>query len=98
MEKLSKKERIKELTITSGNSGNLIELKFQDNGQGMAQEELDHVFDPFYTTKDPGKGTGLGLSVCYRIVEEEGGSIRAESAPGEGMAIIIDFPLYKDTK
>jgi two-component system NtrC family sensor kinase len=62
------------------------------------QEETDHLFDPFYTTKEPGKGTGLGLSVCYRIVEEEGGSIRAESAPGEGMTIIINFPLYKDIK
>ena len=93
-----KKENTKELTIKSVNSGNLIELKFKDNGQGMAQEELDHVFDPFYTTKEPGKGTGLGLSVCYRIVEDEGGSIHAESAPGEGMTIIIEFPLCEDTK
>jgi signal transduction histidine kinase len=85
----------RELAIESSNPGDLIELKFKDNGQGMAQEDIDHIFDPFYTTKPPGKGTGLGLSVCYRIIEEEGGAIRAESAPGEGMTIIIEFPLCK---
>lgn len=95
MEPSSKGGKSKELAIESSNPGDLIKLKFKDNGQGIAQEELDHIFDPFYTTKEPGKGTGLGLSVCYRIIEEEGGSISAESSPGEGMTIIIEFPLLK---
>ena len=49
--------------------GGSIELRFFDNGHGIPEKELLRIFDPFYTTKEPGKGTGLGLSVCYRIVE-----------------------------
>ena len=83
------------LTINTGNSKDSIEIRFMDNGPGIPEEELIHVFDPFYTTKDPGKGTGLGLSVCYRIVEGLGGTIRAESTVGKGATVIIDLPLYE---
>ena len=81
------------LTIKSENTGDAIYLRFIDNGPGVPEEELAHIFDPFYTTKAPGKGTGLGLSVCYRIVEGLEGSIRAESAVGEGTTIMITLPL-----
>jgi two-component system NtrC family sensor kinase len=84
----------KELSIISENPNeSMIELRFIDNGPGIVEEELIHIFDPFYTTKDPGKGTGLGLSVCYWIVEGQGGEIRAESAIGKGTAIIIGLPI-----
>ena len=66
-----------------------------DTGRGIAAENLTRIFDPFYTTKEPGKGTGLGLSVCYRIVEGMGGAIRAESKSGEGATIIVSLPLYE---
>ena len=82
----------KVLTIFSGIVGDTLELRFQDNGNGITKEELAKIFDPFYTTKEPGKGTGLGLSVCYRIVEGLGGTIRAESVKGEGTTIIITLP------
>ncbi len=71
-----------------------LELRFEDTGSGIPEEEIGHIFDPFYTTKEPGKGTGLGLSVCYRIIEGLRGTIRAESAVGKGTTIIIDLPLY----
>jgi two-component system NtrC family sensor kinase len=84
----------RQLTIRSETIGGSIELRFSDNGPGIPEKELLRIFDPFYTTKEPGKGTGLGLSVCYRIVEGLGGSIRAESKSGEGMTIIVSLPVY----
>ena len=83
----------KSLTITTVNVGDSIEVRFADTGPGIQKEELDHIFDPFYTTKEPGKGTGLGLSICYRILEGLGGSVRAESAPRQGAEIVIEIPL-----
>jgi two-component system NtrC family sensor kinase len=83
----------KSLIIKTRNVGDRIELEFTDNGPGIPEEELTRVFDPFYTTKEPGRGTGLGLSVCYRIVESLGGSIRAESSRGKGATFIVTLPL-----
>jgi two-component system NtrC family sensor kinase len=93
-------ETLKQLTIRSERIAGSIALRFSDNGPGISEKELLRIFDPFYTTKEPGKGTGLGLSVCYRIVEGLGGTIRAESKTGEGMTIIVSLPLYdgKDKK
>jgi two-component system NtrC family sensor kinase len=85
---------VKTLTIRSHNTDGSIELRFMDNGPGIPEEELSHILDPFYTTKEPGDGTGLGLSVCYRIVEGLGGTISAESSVGEGTTIKINLPLY----
>ena len=73
--------------------GSSIELTFMDNGRGITPEELSQIFDPFFTTKEPGQGTGLGLSVCYRIIEETGGQIRAESTPNKGTTIMVRLPL-----
>ena len=86
---------VKSLTIKSMNKGDYIELSFTDTGSGIPEQELGHIFDPFYTTKDPGKGTGLGLSICFRIVEGLGGSIRAKSALGKGTTITIEIPIYR---
>ena len=57
---------------------------FQDDGPGIAPENLAHIFDPFFTTKRPGRGTGLGLSICKTVLREHGGNIEAASAPGGG--------------
>ncbi len=93
---LSENKTPMELTIMTEDSADTIEVRFKDNGRGIAGDDLIHIFDPFYTTKDPGKGTGLGLSVCYRIVEGHGGKISAESLPGEGTTIIIRLPLHPE--
>jgi len=84
------------LTIKTIDAEDSIDLRFEDTGSGIAQQELARIFDPFYTTKDTGTGTGLGLSVCYRIIEGMGGSIRAESTQDEGTTIIIELPIYHE--
>jgi Na+/proline symporter/signal transduction histidine kinase len=63
-----------------------------DDGEGMAEDLLDQVFEPFVTTKGPRHGTGLGLSVVYRIVEDHGGQIAIDSRPGQGTRVVLTFP------
>lgn len=84
------------IMVKSDNKNGFIVLEFVDNGPGTSTEDLNRIFDPFFTTKEPGRGTGLGLSVCYRIIEVLGGTIKAESAPGEGMVISIELPLVDE--
>ncbi len=64
-----------------------------DQGVGMNEEQLEHVFEPFYTTKDVGQGTGLGLSIAYGIVREHNGWIEVDSRPGEGTDFRVFLPL-----
>jgi signal transduction histidine kinase len=76
-------------------NGSRVQIEFIDNGSGISAEDINRIFDPFYTTKEPGKGTGLGLSVSLRIVEDMGGDIKVESERGEGTTIIVILPLYE---
>ncbi|MFC1489161.1 ATP-binding protein [Thermodesulfobacteriota bacterium] len=71
----------------------MIKVMFIDNGPGISEERISSIFDPFYTTKEPGKGTGLGLSVCFMIVEGMGGKIKATSKEGEGTTMAVYLPL-----
>ncbi|WP_207678571.1 sensor histidine kinase [Desulfonema magnum] len=71
----------------------MLKLMFTDNGCGISEENLGNIFDPFYTTKDPGKGTGLGLSVSFMIIESLGGKIRAVSELGKGTRMEIYLPV-----
>ena len=81
------------LTTRLDNENEQVQIIVQDNGKGMSEAELVHIFEPFYTTKDPGKGTGLGLATCHRIIEQHGGDINVVSAPNEGSTFIIRLPL-----
>ncbi|MBU1320384.1 MAG: ATP-binding protein [candidate division Zixibacteria bacterium] len=82
------------ITISAHRQDEYVQLDVSDNGVGIASQDLDRVFEPFYTTKPPGKGTGLGLSVCYGIVQSWGGRIRADSRVGEGTTIHILLPFH----
>ena len=77
-------------------SHSVLEVLISDTGNGIGPETLQNIFDPFYTTKEPGKGTGLGLSVSYMIIEGMGGTIKAESGPGEGATFRIELPLVQE--
>jgi signal transduction histidine kinase/CheY-like chemotaxis protein len=81
------------ILVSTEQCGKRLRVTFQDNGPGIAQENLSKVFDPFFTTKDIGKGTGLGLSLCYGIIQEHGGTILVESKPCAGARFIIELPV-----
>jgi two-component system NtrC family sensor kinase len=77
---------IRSRPITAGG----VEVEFADTGSGITAENLSHIFDPFFTTKT--KGTGLGLSVVYGIIERHGGTLEADSQPGQGTILRIRLP------
>ncbi|WP_407310314.1 ATP-binding protein [Desulfosporosinus sp. SB140] len=73
-------------------------IEIEDEGCGLAPEQLDKIFDPFYTTKGKGIGTGLGLPISYSLVEEHGGEIDVVSKEGEGTCFTVVFPADKLVK
>lgn len=70
-----------------------VEVTVGDDGHGIAEEDLPHIFEPFFLSKTNPEGTGLGLSVTYGLVREMGGCIRVESHLGEGTRFTIELPL-----
>jgi PAS domain S-box-containing protein len=87
------------LTVQTSN-GTGVNVVVSDTGSGIAQEHINRIYDPFFTTKtvareNQGRGTGLGLSVTYGIIQEHAGKIRVESAPGSGTAFHLEFPLLR---
>jgi signal transduction histidine kinase len=73
-----------------------VELRVRDTGSGIADEAKEHVFVPFYTTKE--KGTGLGLAISQRIVKNHGGSISVTSKPGDGTEFVIRLPAIAEPR
>jgi signal transduction histidine kinase len=71
----------------------LISVQIADTGTGIAKNSLDHIFDPFYTTKKSGSGTGLGLFITKNLIESFSGTISVESSEGEGTCFTITFPV-----
>jgi signal transduction histidine kinase/CheY-like chemotaxis protein len=82
-----------QITLRTGFTDTQVWMRIKDNGPGIPRDTLSRIFDPFFTTKPQGKGTGLGLSLCYGIMQEHRGSIRAESQPGEGTEFILELPI-----
>jgi len=85
-----------ELIISGGVKDKQIELRFADDCGGIAPENLDKVFEPFFTTRPEGEGTGLGLCIVQRIATQAGGKVRVESKAGEGSTFFITLPINKD--
>ena len=71
-----------------------IVITIHDYGTGIERDALEHVFDPFYTTKTT--GTGLGLPIVKSIIENHNGVIKIESEKDEGTCVIIEFPSYRE--
>ncbi|MFO7655015.1 MAG: ATP-binding protein [Candidatus Krumholzibacteriia bacterium] len=72
--------------------GHYVRLSVADDGVGMTPDVVERIFEPYYTTREPGEGTGLGLSVVHGIVTQLGGAVAVESAPGVGSAFHLYLP------
>ncbi|NWF37861.1 CBS domain-containing protein [Mariprofundus sp. NF] len=86
---LSRHEKLRERQLAC--------LTIEDSGEGIAEDVLEHVFEPFYSTKEVGKGTGLGLSMSKGSIESHGGVIEVESTPGKGTRFAIYLPLLANS-
>ena len=82
-----------EIRVRTYIDGDEICVLIADNGEGIPEEKIAHIFEPFYTTKAPGHGTGLGLSVSQRIIHQHGGRILVESQPGTGTRFTVMLPV-----
>ncbi|MFK8113215.1 MAG: sensor histidine kinase [Rubripirellula sp.] len=84
------------ITISTHNTTNHAEIRIADSGSGISPENVEKIFNPFFTTKAAGKGTGQGLAIAQTVVEEKhGGEIKVESEVGKGTTFIIRLPLQQ---
>lgn len=83
-------------TNVAMNEGRYAVLEVIDTGDGMTSDVLEHVFEPFYTTKEPGRGTGLGLPTVQTIVQSHGGVVTASSEPGVGSVFTVYLPALEE--
>ena len=89
-----------EIIVRAARRGNVLEIRVEDEGIGIPPADLPHIFERFYRvekarSRDSG-GTGLGLSIVKHIVGLHGGSVRAESALGQGTAIVLSFSIDRE--
>lgn len=77
----------------AGQTGQFVQVEIRDTGIGIPEENLDHIFDPFFTNKD--EGSGLGLAISHQIVQEHGGYVTVESKLGVGTSFFVNIPIGK---
>jgi len=82
-----------EISVRSFVRDDHIVVEVEDDGGGIAPDQIDQIFTPFYTTKEPGQGTGLGLAIGYSIIERHHGHISVRSKVGEGTCFTITLPI-----
>jgi PAS domain S-box-containing protein len=83
------------LTLVTRAEDDAVLVEVRDTGHGIKREHIKRIYDPFFTTKGIGRGTGLGLSVSYGIIQEHGGAIFVDSAPGQGTAFQVTLPAIQ---
>jgi signal transduction histidine kinase len=82
------------VSVQTKKENNRVRIIVSDNGNGISQNIVDKIFQPFFTTKPTGEGTGLGLSLAYDIItKEHNGTIKVESKEGEGTEFIIQLSI-----
>ncbi|MCE5228500.1 PAS domain-containing protein [bacterium] len=86
-------EFVPRVLVESRLSADAVQIIIEDNGPGIPEGTLEHIFEPYFTTKP--SGTGLGLMVVYRIVAEHHGAMHVDTHPGEGSRFIISLPLHQ---
>jgi PAS domain S-box-containing protein len=79
-------------------SGNYVKLTVSDNGEGIPSKNIKSIFEPYYSTKEPGEGTGLGLAIVHGIIKSHGGEITVNSAIAKGSEFIVYFPITKESE
>jgi len=85
--------RMGKLVIKTQGIKDYIKISFTDNGPGIPAEQMDRLFDPFFTTRGERGGTGLGLSIYHGIVVDHGGRIYVKSKPGKGATFVVELPV-----
>jgi len=90
MEETDNQKELK-VTVHHDSTAGTVLIAVHDSGRGIPQENIDKVFDPYFTTKP--EGTGLGLALAYKILDEHNGSIRFESVEGEGTTVYVTLPV-----
>ena len=85
------------LITTSHDAGNII-VEIRDEGTGISSENLEHIMDPFFTTKRSSGGTGLGLSISYNIVKAHGGEMDFTSELGKGTTVVLSLPVRRESE
>lgn len=83
------------IDIIDDQNSDFVRILVMDNGQGIKEEHLDKVFDPFFSTKEVGAGTGLGLTVVYGIITDHGGTIDIQSEWGKGTTVTLTLPVFR---
>lgn len=82
-----------QLTGADHRASLMVDIRISDSGCGIAQEELERIFTPYFTTKTG--GSGLGLAICQKIIEDHNGLLKIESAPGQGTSMTVSLPLRR---
>jgi two-component system NtrC family sensor kinase len=81
---------------TLNNDAQSVTIEIADNGKGIAEENMSHIFEPFFSTKHEASGIGLGLAIVHGIVQSHKGTIEVHSTPGKGTTMSITIPLIKN--
>jgi two-component system NtrC family sensor kinase len=81
------------ITIETQARGDSVEIRVEDNGCGIAEENLGKIFEPFFTTKPVGRGTGQGLAITRIVIEKHGGTVQVHSAMGRGTRFVLRLPI-----